>query len=121
MRISEAATICGLSADTIRYYEKLGMLPEIDRDDVGHRSFSKIILEWLTLLYWLRETGMSIKQMRLFAELAKSGPETISERRKILMGHSELLKERHFVLDRCEAVLAVKIASYERPDTGTGR
>jgi DNA-binding transcriptional MerR regulator len=113
MQISEAAAICGLSADTIRYYEKSGMLPEISRDTAGHRFFSKADLEWLTLLYWLRETGMAMKQMRRFTRLAKAGPKTVPERRQILMEHSEQLGERRKLLDRCEAVLAVKIASYQ--------
>ncbi len=112
MQISEAAAICGLSADTIRYYEKSGMLPDINRNIAGHRRFSKPNLEWLTLLYWLRETGMAMKQMRRFTRLAKAGHETVPERRQILMEHSEQLRERRKLLDRCEAVLAVKIAGY---------
>jgi len=113
MQISEAAAICGLSTDTIRYYEKSGMLPEINRNAAGHRCFSKANLEWLTLLYWLRETGMAMKQMRRFTHLAKAGPGSVPERRQILMEHSERLQERRRLLDRCEAVLEVKIASYQ--------
>lgn len=112
MQISEASSKCGLSSDTIRYYEKSGMLPEVGRGGDGNRRFSQENIEWLTLLYWLRETGMSMAQMRRFTRLAKAGPATVSERRRILMDHSEQLHVRRKMLDRCETVLAVKIASY---------
>jgi len=113
MKISEAASACGLSADTIRYYEKSGLLPDIRRNAERHRDFSKKDIEWLTLLYWLRETGMPMKQMRRFTTLAKAGDNTITERRQILLGHAAVLKQRRVLLKKCEAVLAVKIASYE--------
>ena len=120
MRIAEAAAACGLNADTIRYYEKSGMLPEIRRGGDGHRHFSQQDIDWLTLLYWLRETGMPMQQMRRFTALAKAGAETVSERRKILMDHADELRKRRDLLDKCEAVLAVKIASYGEDDAESG-
>lgn len=112
MKISEAASACGLSADTIRFYEGSGMLPPIRRGSDGHRDFSPRDVEWLTLLFWLRETGMSLKDMKRFASLAKAGDESMPERRRILLEHSLELKRRRALIDRCEEVLAVKIASY---------
>ncbi len=114
MRISEASDVCGLSADTIRYYEKSGMLPEIPRGADGHRRFNGKHVDWLTLLYWLRETGMSLRQMQRFTLLAKEDGDTIAERRKILLDHAAELRRRRELLDKCEAVLAVKIATYEK-------
>ncbi|MEM7425215.1 MAG: MerR family transcriptional regulator [Pseudomonadota bacterium] len=115
MKISEASRACGLSAYTIRYYERCGMLPEIRRGPDGQRRFSPGDLDWLTLLYWLRETGMPLKQIKRFTDLAKAGDEGVSERRKILVDHSAELKRRRALLDRCEEVLAIKIASYDTP------
>ena len=120
MRISKAAEACGLSIDTIRYYEKAGMLPEIRRDAGGRRMFSPSDVEWLTLLFWLRETGMPMGQMRRFTALAKAGrktdDDTMAERRNILWQHAKELRRRRALLDKCEAVLAVKIASYDARD-----
>ena len=113
MRISEAADLCGLSADTIRYYEKEGMLPPIRRGSDGHRAFSASDIDWLTLLYWLRETGMPMERMRRFTFLAQRGGDTIPERRAILQDHADTLSRRRALLSRCEDVLAIKIASYE--------
>jgi len=119
MRISEAAAACGLTIDTIRYYEKSEMLPEIRRTTDGRRVFSKADIDWLTLLYWLRETGMPLKQMRRFTALAKAGGETVPERRQILLRHAEELCHRQELLNKCQSVLAIKIASYSAIDTGT--
>lgn len=112
MRISEVAQACGLSAHTIRFYEKSGMLPEIARGPDGHRRFAPRHVEWLTLLYWLRETGMPLRQMRRFTALAKAGDAGLSERRRILAEHAETLKAKRTMLEKCENVLAIKIASY---------
>ena len=54
MKITEATRASGLSVDTIRFYERRGMLPEIARGPDAHRRFSPRDVEWLTLLYWLR-------------------------------------------------------------------
>lgn len=112
MKIAETAKACGLSVHTIRFYEKSDMLPEVERGSDGHRHFNPRHIEWLTLLYWLRETGMPLGQMRRFTALAKEGDEGISERRKILLDHAEALKTKRAILDKCESVLAIKIASY---------
>ena len=118
MRIAEAARACGLSAHTIRYYEKAGMLPEIARGPDGHRRFTPRLIDWLTLLYWLRETGMPMAEMRRFTALAKSGDAAIPERRRILAEHAETLRTRRQVLEKCERILEIKIASYEPEDIG---
>lgn len=112
MRIAEAAEACGLSAHTIRFYEKSGMLPEIQRGADGHRHFTRRDVEWLTLLYWLRETGMPLKQMRRFTVLAKAGDAGIAKRRQILANHADELKAKRAMIEKCESVLAIKIASY---------
>lgn len=112
MRIAEAASACGLTPHTIRFYEKSDMLPKIERGPDGHRRFTPQHIEWLTLLYWMRETGMPLKQMRRFAKLAKRGHEGLEERRAILLAHAESLREKRAALDKCERILAVKIASY---------
>lgn len=112
MRIAEASEACGLSAHTIRFYEKSDMLPEIERGADGHRRFTPRQIEWLTLLYWLRETGMPLKQMRQFTTLAKVGDDGITQRRKILADHADTLKAKRAILEKCESVLVIKIASY---------
>lgn len=112
MRIAEAAERSGLTIDTIRFYEKSGMLPEIVRSANGRRDFSVENVEWLTLLFWLRETGMPTKTMLHFATLYRAGKKTMSERKQVLLAHADRLKKRRADLDRCEEVLARKLAIY---------
>ena len=113
MRISEAALKSGLSADTIRYYEKSGLMPAIDRGSDGLRRFSPENVEWLTLLYWLRKTGMPMKEMSHFAELYQQGNQTIPERKAVLLRHSDRLKARQRELDKCAEILDYKLATYK--------
>jgi DNA-binding transcriptional MerR regulator len=117
MRIAEAAARSGLSIDTIRFYEKSGVLPEIQRGADGQRRFSAENIDWLTLLYWLRETGMPMKTMYRFACLYRAGDHTMPARKEILLSHAEHLKKRRADLDRCKEVLDYKIAIYEERET----
>lgn len=112
MRIAEAAALCGLSPDTIRYYEKSGMLPPIARGPDGYRRYGRENVNWLTILYWLRQTGMSMKVMQRYAILVHAGDDTVAERIDILKQHGEVLKTKREDLDRCEELLARKLNAY---------
>ncbi|MBN9668791.1 MerR family transcriptional regulator [Roseibium aggregatum] len=114
MRISEASSKSGLSADTIRFYEKTGLVPAIARGPDGLRRFSPENVEWLTLLYWLRKTGMPMQEMQHFALLYRQGAQTLPQRRAVLLEHEKRLRRRRDDLDRCADVLAVKLAAYDR-------
>lgn len=113
MRISEAASESWLSIDTIRYYEAEGLVPNVARGFDGQRRFSRENVEWLTLLYWLRETGMPMRVMQQFAALYVRGADTIPARKAILLDHSIRLAERRTILDRCEEILTRKLEIYE--------
>ena len=112
MRISEAASRSGLSVDTIRFYEKSGLLPPVGRGADGRRDFSAGVVEWLVLLASLRDTGMSMREMRHFAGLYRQGDETVLERRQVLLEHAAHLDRRRADLERCAGILAVKLRRY---------
>ncbi len=113
MKIAEAAGRTGLSAHTIRYYEKAGMLPEIARDAGGHRQFSIDNLAWLELLASLRDTGMSMKNMKLFARLYRQGDASVAQRKRMLLDHDRQLKIRQTTIQKCRELLALKITRYD--------
>ncbi len=116
MHIHEAAARSGLSADTIRYYEKTGMLPQIPKNKSGWRQFDANAMEWLITLERLRSTGMPLKEVRRFAVLVHDDQsetlEAMNERLEILRRHAERLKKRREELGACEAYLAKKISIY---------
>ncbi|MFN0191024.1 MAG: MerR family transcriptional regulator [Aestuariivirga sp.] len=118
MNIKEAAERSNLSIDTIRFYEKSGMLPQLSRDRRGWRTFDPQAIEWLVILERLRATGMPLPQMKRFAELVFA-PNTASraakqERLAILDQHKVKLRERKKQLSDCEAYLDHKIAIYAK-------
>ncbi|MGL5010411.1 MAG: MerR family transcriptional regulator [Paracoccaceae bacterium] len=115
MKINEAAAVSGLSVDTIRYYEKAGMLPPAGRDARGWRRFEPGAVEWLCNLERLRATGMPMADMRRFAVLVHqtaAGPEVVAERLAILRAHAERLAKRKQAIEACQAFLDHKINVY---------
>jgi DNA-binding transcriptional MerR regulator len=84
----------GFSLDTLRYYERIGLLHEIDRTPGGQRRFSEYDVLWLLMFRCLRESGMPIAQMIRFAELARGGDETVAERLALLEAQDQRIEER---------------------------
>lgn len=113
MKISEVAIRTGLSISTIRFYEKSKLCPFIKRGSDGHRYFSKNEADWLMLLASLRKTGMSISEMRAFADLYARGNDTIPERKAALSAHRQSLASRQRELDQCRAILDRKLQKYD--------
>ena len=90
MTVQEAAARVGLSAHTLRYYERVGILPRVGRQlGSGHRDYTEQEIQFLEFLKRLRATGMSVEQMRQYAALAVCGDETLEERRAMLIAHRE--------------------------------
>jgi DNA-binding transcriptional MerR regulator len=110
--IAAAADRSGLSMDTLRYYERIGLLAPPDRDTAGRRSYSDADLAWLEFLTRLRTTGMPIRMMREYAELCRLGPGNEARRRQILIDHRAAVRRRIDELDSCLAVLDYKITHY---------
>jgi DNA-binding transcriptional MerR regulator len=108
----QAAEQSGFSLDTLRYYERIGLLDAIDRTSSGHRVFRDDDLEWLGVLRCLRDTGMPIAQMRRYAELARAGDETLAERLELLTEHATQVRERITQLQAQHQHLREKIEWY---------
>jgi DNA-binding transcriptional MerR regulator len=110
---AEAARRSGVSLDTLRYYERIGLLDTIDRSAGGHRRFTDDDLRWLGILRCLRETGMPISDMRRYAELARSRhAASLAERIDLLEAHDMTVTARIAELRAQRAHLRDKIAYY---------
>jgi DNA-binding transcriptional MerR regulator len=90
----QAAALSGFSLDTLRYYERIGLLPRIGRTATGRRFFTEIDLKWLALLRCLRDTGMPVAEMVRFVRLMNDGAATVSERSEILTAHHRRVEEQ---------------------------
>jgi len=112
--IAQAAQFSGLSIDTLRYYERMGLIEPPARDSGGRRMYSDDDLAWLGFLTKLRTTGMPIRLMREYAQLGHSGVATTSRRKQILVEHRADVIARIADLQSCLDVLNHKIANYEQ-------
>ncbi|WP_252250451.1 MerR family transcriptional regulator [Clostridium sp. ZBS13] len=85
--IKEVAEKYNLSVHTLRYYEKEGLLPFIERNKQGNRIFSDRDLEWLNIICCLKNTNMPIAKIKEYVDLCIEGPETICKREDMLLKH----------------------------------
>lgn len=110
--ISEVADFTGLTAHTLRWYERIGLMAHVDRSHTGQRLFSNRDLEWLALVGKLRLTGMSVADMVRYAELVRAGDQTLAERRELLARTRREVLTRIAELQGTLAVLDYKIEHY---------
>jgi DNA-binding transcriptional MerR regulator len=82
--IGEAAERSGLSRDTLRWYERIGLMPHVDRTHTGQRRFTNRDLDWLDLVGKLRLTGMPVADMVRYADLVREGDHTYGDRFELL-------------------------------------
>ena len=116
--IAQAAAHSGLSIDTLRYYERIGLVEPPARDSGGRRDYSDEDMAWLHFLTRLRTTGMPIRMMREYAQLRHRGVGTTSRRKQILVEHRAGVRERISELQSCLEMLDYKVAHYDQIECG---
>lgn len=109
---SEAVDKTGFSLDTLRYYERIGLLPPVGRTAGGWRRYNDTDLLWLMTLRCLRDTGMSVRQMRDFIGLAQGNDDTVAERLALLEAHEQKLDEQIARLRAHQQRIRTKIGIY---------
>ena len=92
--VGEMARRLGVPASTIRYYDKEGLLPFVGRSSGGIRVFTEKDFEWLRIIECLKKTGMSLKDIREYIELAMQGDETIARRLELFRKQRTVLETR---------------------------
>jgi DNA-binding transcriptional MerR regulator len=110
--ISEVAEVTGLTAHTLRWYERIGLMPHVDRSHTGQRRFTNRDLDWLNFVGKLRLTGMPVADMVRYAELVRLGDHTYDDRRALLEGTRTDVLRRIAELQDTLAVLDHKIDIY---------
>jgi DNA-binding transcriptional MerR regulator len=106
--VREVSDQTGLSAHTLRWYEQVGLLDPVDRDTAGRRRYVATDMDRLRFLLKLRSTGMPVRDMIRYVDLARRGPTTVAERLEILVEH------RQRVLTQIEALTDdLKIIEYK--------
>ncbi|GAA1006047.1 MerR family transcriptional regulator [Acrocarpospora pleiomorpha] len=103
----------GFSLDTLRYYERIGLLGNVGRNAAGQRRFTDGDVGWLNMLRCLRDTGMPIAEMLRFAELVRQGDHTVRERIELLEAHDEGVERQIATLRRRQGHIHYKIQYYK--------
>ena len=111
--IQEAAEEMHVSAHTLRYYEKIGLLRSIQRGENGRRNYTEEDMGWVYWLKLLRESGMSIRTMKRFVEITRAGDHTIDERCAMLEEHRNQLRAQIGKLQGYLEILEQKVEFYQ--------
>lgn len=118
LTIADAARASGVSAYTLRYYERAGLIDGVDRADSGHRRYTEEDLAWIHVLQCLRATGMPIRGIRRYAELVRAGEGNEHERLALLREHRADVKARLAEVRTHLAFIERKITNYEEKLNG---
>ncbi len=92
MNMREFSGMVELSSHTLRYYEKIGLLKNVQRNSSGHRVYTQKDLDWVSFIKRLKETGMPLDNILQYAALREKGAKTTSERQQLLESHQQCLK-----------------------------
>jgi DNA-binding transcriptional MerR regulator len=116
--VSEAAERVGLTTHTLRWYEQEGLVEPVGRDSAGRRRYTQEDLDRLNMLTCLRRTGMPVRDMRQFAELAREGDMTVSARRAMFENHRARVLARIAELEEDLKYIEHKINYYSDLERG---
>lgn len=114
MTIKEVSEKYGVSQDTLRYYERVGMIPEVSRTSGGIRNYTQEDLGWLELALCMRSAGLPVNVLVEYLKLYRQGDETIPQRLELLTAQRKELLEMKSRIEQTLARLDYKISVYER-------
>ena len=114
MTIKEAAQRTGISIDNLRYYERIGLIPEVPRRESGIRNYDEMSISWIEFAMRFKKAGVSLEAIREYIQLALRGLSTKEARLEILLEtKAELEKKMHDMQETLD-VVKYKIDTYEQ-------
>ena len=111
--IKEIAELMNLPTSTIRYYDKQGLLPFVERSDSGYRQFSEDDLGLLKMIECLKSTGMSIKEIRQFTIWLQQGDASLQQRYDMFLERRKAVQEQMDTLRKTMEIIEYKCWYYE--------
>lgn len=112
LSIADVAARTGVSAHTLRYYERIGLIEPVGRAGSGHRRYAEADVRWVEVLTKLRRTGMPIRRMQEYAELVRAGDGNEAERLALLEAHRDEVRAQLEEVARHLAFIEHKIEIY---------
>lgn len=113
MTIKEVSEKFGIPADTLRYYERVGMIPPVHRTESGIRDYTEDDISWVQLAVCMRSAGLPVEVMIEYLKLFQAGDDTIPARLQLLKDQKDVLLEQRQKIDATLDRLNYKIARYE--------
>lgn len=113
MTIAEVCKKYNLTADTLRYYEKIGLIPKVGRTPGGIRNYSDYDCDWVDFIKCMRSAGVSVDSLIKYVQLFKQGDSTANERKQILVNERERIATTVTELQKTLERLDFKIEKYE--------
>ena len=114
MTIAEVSKKVNLSADTLRYYERIGLIPEVNRTESGIRNYTEKDLGHLEFVICFRNAGVSIETLIEYMRLYKQGDSTLEARKQLLISQREIMQKRLEEIQETFERLNFKIDNYEK-------
>ena len=114
MTIAEVSKKVNLSADTLRYYERIGLIPEVNRTESGIRNYTEEDLGWIEFSKCMRNAGISIEALIEYIKLYKKGDVTLEARKQLLISQKDVIKERLEEIQNTFDRINYKIKNYEK-------
>lgn len=118
MTITEVSERFELSQDTLRYYEKIGLIPAINRGKGGKRDYTEEDCKWIEFIKCMRSAGLPIEVLIEYVTLFKKGDETIDDRKELLIQQRKILVSKMEEMQRTIERLNFKIDIYENKNIG---
>ena len=113
MTIAEVSRKMDISADTLRYYERIGLIPPVKRSKSGIRDYSEKDLGWISFAKCMRSAGISIEALIEYVALFQQGDDTITTRKQILIDQRDELEKKIKEMQGTLAYLNTKLEHYE--------
>ena len=113
MKIAEVSEQYGISSDTLRYYERIGLIPPVNRNRSGVRDYNELDIRRVEFAKCMRSAGLPIEVLIDYMELVQQGDQTIEARKEILKEQRELLLSRMQEMQKTLDILDHKIEVYE--------
>lgn len=113
MTIAEVAKRYGLTPDTLRYYERVGLLPPVGRTKGGVRDYQEEDCQWIEFIKCMRASGLPVEVLAEYVALFQQGDSTMEARKQLLVRQRNVLKERVAEMQQTLERLERKIQQYE--------
>ena len=128
MTIKEVCELCGISADTLRYYERVGIIPSVGRTKGGIRNYDEEDIRWIKSALFLRQAGVPIAQLIEYVRLFQEGDSTFGARKELLEAvresvrakldeYSKMLRRLDYKIERYDEALCTGVLTWDKKKT----